>query len=506
MSLHDGSKHAGDLSLDADVVVVGSGTGGAVVAAVLAEAGRRVVIVEEGRHVPQQEYGRLSPSQQMRAMWRDAGLTFAVGVGDSPMINVMMGKCVGGSSTLTGGVCFRTPGFILRTWREQRGLAEFSEEHLAPYFEEVEREINVVEVPAALRSRSTVLFNEGATKLGHPLKPMRRNTKDCEGNSKCNFGCPTGAKRSVDLTYLPRAFAAGAQLWTHCLVQQVTNAGGRASGVEGRLLHGVTGEPLGRFVVKAPRVVLAAGGYHSPLIAMASGVGRASGQVGKNLTLHPGFRVMGRFDEPVEGWRGALQSMYSDAWEHEGMTLTSLFVPPGVLAAMLPGIGPKHADNAQLIRHLGIFGGMVHDDGGGVVRRGPGREPFVTYRMAAKDKAIVPKLIRVMADIWFAAGAKEVTIPVLGTAPLTADQLRAFDLEHVKGRDLECSSQHPLGTCRMGATKESSVVDANGEAWELPGLTIADGSVVPTSLGVNPQLTIMAMALRIARRVADAKA
>jgi choline dehydrogenase-like flavoprotein len=503
VSFHDGAAHRGPLTLEADVVIVGSGAGGAVVAAILAEAGQRVLVLEEGRHVPQSEYSKLSPSQQMRAMWRDAGLTFAVGVGDSPMINVMMGKCVGGSSTLTGGVCFRTPEHVLASWRNERGLPMFTEEHLAPFFDEVERVVNVEEVPAALRSRSTQLFNEGATKLGHPLKPMRRNTKNCEGNSKCNFGCPTGAKRSVDLSFLPRATAKGAEIWSRCLVDRVTHEDGRANGVVGRLLNGDDGAPGTSFTVHAKRVVLAAGSYHTPLIAQASGIGRASGQVGKNLTLHPSFRVMGRFDQPVEGWRGALQSMYTDDWEHEGITMLGLFLPPGVMAATMPGIGAKHVARAQQLSNLAVFGGLVHDEGGGVVRKGPGREPFVTYRMHPKDKAVVPKLMRVMADIWFAAGAKEVFLPVLGLGGVTPDRLKTLDLERVKGRDLECGSQHPLGTCRMGSSKETSVVDPYGECWELPGCTIADGSVVPTSLGVNPQLTIMAMALRIAHHLAQ---
>ncbi len=504
MSFHDGAAHFGPLTLEADVVIVGSGAGGSVTAAVLAEAGKRVIVLEEGRHVPQAEYGKLTPSQQMRAMWRDAGLTFAIGVGDSPMINVMMGKCVGGSSALTGGVCFRTPGHVLKTWREERGLPMFTEEHLAPFFEEVEQAVHVEEVPAHLRSRSTVLFNEGATKLGHAFKPIRRNTHGCEGNSKCNFGCPKAAKRSVDLSWLPRATAKGAQVWTHCLVERVTHQDGRANGVVGRLLNGDDGGPGTSFTVYAKRVVLAAGAYHTPLLAQASGLGRTSGQVGKNLTLHPAFRVMARFDEQVEGWRGALQSMYSDDWEHDGITMTSMFLPPGVLAATMPGIGPRHVARARQMAQLGVFGGMVHDEGGGVVRRSPGREPLVTYELHRKDKAAVPRLMRLMADIWFAAGAKEVFLPVLGLGGVTPDRLRTLDLEHVKGRDLECSSQHPLGTTRMGSAKETSVVDPYGECWELPGCTIVDGSVVPTSLGVNPQLTIMTMALRIARHLAQA--
>lgn len=503
MSFFDGAQHVGPLTLDADVVVVGSGASGAVVAAVLAEAGQRVLVLEEGAHVPQREYAKFTPSQTIRRMWRDAGLTFSIPLGDSPAINVMMGKCVGGSSVMTGGVCFRTPGWVLKEWRELRGLPHFTEEALEPYFAEVERVTHVEEVPASLRSRSTLLFNEGCTKLGRPLKPIRRNTSGCVGHSKCNFGCPQGAKLSVDLSWLPRAIANGADVWSHMLVDRVTHANGRANGVVGRLLNGPNHTPGTSFTIYAPRMVLAAGAYHTPLIAQASGLGRASKQVGKNLTLHPSFRVMGRFEEPVEGWRGALQSMWGDGWESEGITMTSLFLPPGVMAATLPGIGASHLERAQQIRHLGVFGGFLHDDGGGTVRRGFGREPLVTYRMAKKDKAVLPRLMQVMAEIWFAAGAKEVFLPVLGLGGVTPDRLRSLDLAAIKGRDLECGSQHPLGTCRMGPDKSHAVVDAWGECFELEGCTIADGSVVPTSLGVNPQLTIMTMALRIARHLAE---
>lgn len=501
--VRDAGARPGDLSLSADVVVVGSGAGGAVVAATLAEAGQRVLVLEEGGYYPPTETGAMRPSQQMRHLWRDAGLTFAVGVGDSPVINVMMGRCVGGSSALTGGVCFRTPDHVLRVWERERGLADFTPGHLEPYFAAVEQRVHVETVAPERWSNSTRAFARGAERLGRPLKSIRRNTEGCEGHSRCNFSCPVGAKLSVDLSYLPTAFRAGAELYAHCLVERVTEEQGRATGVVGRVLNGPRHAPGGRLEVKARRVVVAAGSYHSPLILQASGVGRASEQVGRNMTLHPAFRVMARFDERIDGWRGALQGAWSDAFEDQRITMTAMFVPPGVLAATLPGIGRDHRRNAELIPYLGVFGGMLHDEGGGTVRRGPGREPLVTYRMDPRDKAALPTLMRAMAETWFAAGAREVILPVLGMQPVTADQLAALDLDHVPGAQLECSSQHPLGTCRMAHSAEAGVLDSDGQAWDLKELFVADGSIVPTSLGVNPQLTIMALALRIAERMRE---
>jgi choline dehydrogenase-like flavoprotein len=254
--------------------------------------------------------------------------------------------------------------------------------------------------------------------------------------------------------------------------------------------------------VKASRVVLAAGAFASPLLLSKSGL--RSKELGRNLTLHPAFRVMARFDELVKGWQGALQSDYSDALDHERIKLIGLFVPPGVLAATLPGVGPAHAESAAAIPHLSVFGGMLHDDAGGAVSSRFG-QPFMTYRMSAADRAAIPKLIRTLARAYFAAGAKEVFLPVLGLGGITADALERLDLEHLPQRLLECSSQHPLGTCRMGAAARDSVVDPNGQVWQLPGLYVADGSVVPTSLGVNPQLSIMTLATRIAWKLRDAK-
>ncbi len=502
-----GRAHRGPLRLEADVVVVGSGAGGAVVATLLAEAGHRVVVLEEGPYVPLAEYRHMRPSQHLRKVWRDGGMSVAIGVGNTPTINVTMGRCIGGSSMLTGGVCFRTPDRILDMWVKQRGLIGLGPKEMEPHFEEVERATHVEQVPVHLRSRSTVLYDQGAQKLGYALKPMRRNTKGCRGCSRCNFGCPEGAKMSVDLSYLPRAMAAGAQIWSDCRVERLLIDNGRAVGVRGRLLNG-KGRIWRRdegdaFEVRAPRVVIAAGSYHTPLLLLRSGVGKRSGQVGRNMTLHPGFRMFARFDEEVRGWQGALQSTYSDHFEDRGITLVSLFVPPGVMAATMHGFGPKLVRGAQRIPNMCVSGGMIHDEAGGIVRRGPGREPIVTYRMAERDRATIPFLIRTMADAFLAAGAKEVFPPIVGQPGLDADAFAKLDLSRVPSHRLECSSQHPLGSCRMAASPDAGVVDTWGRVYGVDGLYLADGSVVPSSLGVNPQVTIMAMATRVASHLRE---
>lgn len=496
-----GRAHAGDLDLDCDDLIVGSGASGAVMAAILAESGRRVIVLEEGPYLPEEEIRAMRPSQHLRKAWRDGGMTVALGVGDSPSINVTMGRAVGGSSIVTGAVCFRTPGRVLAEWSDKLGLRELTMDKLDPHFSEVEKAIHVEEVPASMRSLSTQRFAEGAEKLGLTMEPLRRNTKGCNGCGRCNFGCPHGAKMSVDMTYLPRAVAAGATVWSDVLVDAITIKNGKAVGVTGRIQGRDLGwlHRTGRVKVAAKRVFVAAGAYHTPLLLQAAGVGVKSGQTGRHMTLHPSFRMFARFEERLEGWRGALQSAYTKSLEAEGITMVGLFVPAGVLAATMTGFGPEHVRRSKDIPHLAVFGGLVHDEGGGVIRRGPGREPLVTYRMAKEDRAKIPMVIRRMGEIFFAAGAKEVFPPIIGHEGVDADTFRKLDFSHIPATRLECSSQHPLGSARMGTSADRSVVKPSGETWDVENLFVTDGSIVPTSLGVNPQLTIMAMATRIAR-------
>lgn len=502
-TVHEGSAHRGPLTRSCDVVVVGSGAGGMVAATILAESGLRVIVLEEGKHVPARIHGRMRQSQSLRHLWRDGGTMMALGLGGAPSVNVTAASGVGGSSLVTGGVCLRVPEAVLDEWVRETGVEELSAKGLDPYYREVERAVHVEEVPVEMRSRSTQLYGEGAAKLGHPLKSLTRNTKGCRGCGRCNFGCPEQAKMSVDLTYLPRLLAAGGEVWSDCLVQRVVHDRGRARGVRGRLLNGPHRTRGDRFEVHAKVVVVACGGLYTPLLLKSSGLAPYGSQVGRNLTLHPGFRVFARFDEPVRGWAGAMQSAYVDAFEHERVTLMSLFIPASVMVATMPGVGPALAARTAHIPNLAMFGAMIHDEGPGTVRRTFGREPFVTYRMSARDKVAMRRAIRINAETFFAAGAKEVYLPVLGLPPLDADAFRRFDLDRVPASRIECSSQHPLGSCRLGTSAATSATDTDGRLWDAERVYVADGSVLPTSLGVNPQLTIMAMATRIAQKLRD---
>ena len=498
-----GREQKAPFSAKVDVVVIGSGAGGSVVARELARDGRSVLVLEEGGHYAPEEYGAMTPSNTFRRLAREAGMSVAMGQGDTPLISLLAGKCIGGSSVLTGGVCFRIPDEVLHGWDHDLGLDHMRADHVDPYFREVERICHVGTVPTELRSRATQLFVEGADKLGIPMQSMRRNTKDCRGNARCNFGCPNGAKMSVDVAFLPDAVAHGATIVSDALVEKIDIAGGKARGVRGRFLDGITGEPGVTFEVRAKVVVVACGSMHTPILLRRSGLD--SKHIGRHLTLHPGVRIGALFDEPVDGWDGALQSVYSDHFLAEGIWLNGVYSAVNVLAAAFPGIGREHKRLVKNMPNLAFFGGMVHDDGGGQVRRWFSREPLVLYKMIRRDKDRLMKTIQILTKIAFAAGAREVLLPVFGMP--TVKKLSDLDFlveNKLHASKVESMAFHPLGTARMATTEEAGVVKPTGETWAVENLFVIDGSILPTSIGVNSQLPIMGVSMMLARSLAAA--
>lgn len=487
-----------------DVVVVGSGAGGAVVATLCAEAGLDVVVLEEGGHYTPDEYSKFRPSEVLRRLGREAGLFAAAGLGDTPLISLIAGKCVGGSSVMTGGVCFRVPEAILHQWSRDLGLPDMSPDAMAPYFEEVEARIHVEEVKATLRSRSTELFVEGAEKLGIRMQPLRRNIDGCTGQARCNFGCPNKAKLSVDISYLPAATSNGTRIYADCRVDRVRIERGRATGVEGVVIGGKDGKTTHPFKVFAKVVVVAAGTTHTPMVLSASGLGVASDALGRHITLHPSFRVSAIFDEDVRGWDGTLQSVYSDHFMDDGITLVGVYGAMSILAASFPGVGKEHLEYVRKMKNAAIFGAMIHDEGGGAVRPHFGREPLLTYRMDPEDKRRLIRGLGILSQIAFAAGAREIFLPFFGSKAFRREEDVRDALEHPPpGPRIECVAFHPLGSARMACNERLGVVRSTGESWEVPGLYVADGSVLPTSIGVNSQLPVMAVATKIARTLID---
>jgi choline dehydrogenase-like flavoprotein len=473
-------------ALECDAVVVGSGAGGAVVAAELAEAGWDVVVLEEGPYVPTERFST-DALTAFRTLYRDGALTTMFG---TPPIGFVEGRCVGGSTTVNGGMTWRTPDRVLDLWRAEHGL-ELGD--LGPVFDRVERRLSVAIQDDGSIGRDQALLRAGADALGWRVVDNRRAQVHCAGCNGCVLGCPTGAKQSTLVSYLPRAVAFGATVVSDCRVARVLfdrkqATGVRALGADGR-----------RVVVRAPVVVVAAGALQTPVLLQRSGVRSPSGELGRNLAVHPGANVAALFDEPVDGWKGVHQAYQVHEFLDDGVLMAAVNLPPGVVAGAL---ALDRDDLGAVMAHYDrmLTAGVLLDDTTTGRVRSVGGRPAVRYDLTEDDGRRIVAAVADLCRLLFAAGASEIYLPFAGLDPLhsavEADRLRTATVDRSR---IAVSTVHLMGTARMGGDPTRAVCGPDGAVHDRAGLYVADASLLPTPLGLNPQETIMALATVVAR-------
>jgi choline dehydrogenase-like flavoprotein len=480
---------------EADVVIVGSGAGGAVAAATLAEAGLEVLVLEAGEHYERGTY----PADRLDAigsLYRGAGLTVAAG---KPPIVVPVGRVVGGTTVVNSGTCFRAPEAVLDDWATRFGVGWAGA--LDADFAEAEETLRVRPLDPATMGRNGQLAMAGAAAIGASGGPIARNAGTCDQCSSCPFGCPIDAKRGMHVSYLPRAVAAGARVRAGVEARRILVEDGRAVGVECRV--GSDDDwPDRPFSVRARRAVIAAGGaLGTPELLMRSGLGNAA--VGRNLHVHPACWVGARYEEEVRGWDGVMQSFYVDEWKERGVLLEATFTPPAFGGAWLAGSGATHQRALLGLGHVGSIGVQLTDRSEGRVRLGSGGVRM-SYDLTREDADRAVFGIARAAEIHFAAGATEVYPNLARVQVLRPGDLPAFEARRFKPAELRLEGFHPMGTARIAADPRQGACAPDGSLHGTAGLYVADASLFPTALGVNPMMTIIAFAKQVAREVADA--
>jgi choline dehydrogenase-like flavoprotein len=347
-------------------------------------------------------------------------------------------------------------------------------------------------VPEDLAGNNALVIKRGAEQLGWSGDFIFRNASGCIGSGVCAFGCPTSSKLHMGLTYVPRAWDAGATSYTECRAEKLVIEGGWVRGVEARAAGG------GRLRVECDIVIVACGALFTPLFLRANGLGGESGELGNNLALHPATGVRARFAEEINMARGVPQSYYIDEFCDEGIMFEGAAGPPDYAAMSFPFSGEEHRKRMLDYLHIAQFGVMVSDTSRGSVRALPGGALRMSYNVNDHDLNAFKRGIELLCECYWAAGAEEVYPPIEGVGVLRdgdVDSVRRHDL---RAHELTLMAFHPMGTARADARPEHGVVDGDLKLHGVGGLYVSDASVLPSSLGVNPQVTIMALATRLA--------
>ncbi len=492
----------GDDECSCDVLVIGSGSGGAVVAAELAATGLNVIVVDKGDYFGESGFPK-SELHGMQQMYEGGGLSTTDDLGTI----LLAGSTVGGGTAVNWMTSLRPPSQLLTQWRNGFELSSVYDDSFETNLIAIEQRLNV-NVNESGGSLQNAKLEIGCTNLGTTASVIPRNARDCGECGFCVYGCECGAKQDVRQTFLADACVHGTRIIPRCTVQSVHHVSGKAAGalVEFRTKHGETRQ----FQIRAKKVVVSAGSLHTPAILLRSGL--TNRNIGNHLCLHPVYAVFGQFDEPIRAWSGPPQTRIfdelADLDRHGyGTRLEVAPAHPGLWALGLPWrSGEQHRRFAKQMDRLANIMVLTRDHGKGSVSLGRNGGPKIGYTLQPIDAQHAQRGIVEAIRILHAAGAK-----IVYGADNDADQfpdqrfrnLESF-LQFVGNKPIRSNhptafSAHQLASCRMSGNVKSGAVRPNGETWEIENLYVADGSVLPTSTGVNPMITIMATAHRLAQ-------
>lgn len=508
----DASTLTGDKTIDADVVIVGTGAGGGFTAETLTRAGLKVVMVEEGAYHTAKTFSQ-NEAIATAMLYQQGGAQKTKDGG----ILVLQGRCVGGGTTVNWTTSLNTPGFTLDTWAGDYGLGDMARDNLAPYFAEAGERLGIAPWVEVEPNKNNGKLAEGCAARGIEWSRVPRNVRHCANTGLCGLGCPVNAKQSQMVTTVPWSLDNGASIVVKARAKKLIHDGKRISALEVAALDGATVQETGRKItIRARHFVLSAGAIRTPGLMMASELPDPSGKVGKRTFLHPVVPVVGVYKEAIDGFHGAPQTVYSDHYitpksDRMGFKLETIPTTSMILSSFLDKrIGKDHAERMKQLPHYACFNAL-HGDGhhageacGTVEMTDNG--PVVDYPITDLLKRSARYAIEELAELQFAAGAEKVScwhVDAPDFTSMSAVKSWVADADMGLLKQLY-GSAHVMGGAPMGVDEKSGVVDVDGRHFAIENLSVHDASIFPTSVGLNPQYTIYATALRNSKTLAAA--
>jgi choline dehydrogenase-like flavoprotein len=490
-----------DTTLDCDVVIVGSGAGGGAAAGVLAEAGLDVVVIESGGYYDDADFD----GSEFKAL--TSYYMGAPSATHDQSVGLIAGSCLGGGTVVNYSTSFRTPGDVREEWAGH-GVPAFTSDDYTASLDAVCERLGVNQEHNQPSSRDQKL-QEGCVKLGWHVDAMPRGVRKCAQGKECGYcglGCRVGAKQSVVKTWLSDAHSRGTRLIVRTKVERVMVEGAAARGVIGQTADGH------RLTVNARAVIASCGAIHTPALLRRSGLRNEN--IGKHLKLHPAAAVFGVFDEVLKPWEGVMQALYSDQFRdlHDGYGLKFETAPQH--PHLLVPFGPwrSAADHLRLVEAISNttpIGVLLRDRDGGEVRVGRDGEPVVRYKLSPFDAGHLRTGIDGAAQVLEAAGARRIFSSHSkwvsyepGRSGSRAQFMSDADAAGYGSGQCVLNSFHIMGSARMGGSSATSACDPTAQTWDVRNLYVLDGSSFPTASGVNPQISIQAIAHMSARGLA----
>jgi choline dehydrogenase-like flavoprotein len=488
--------------VECQAVVVGSGAGGAVVAKELSESGVDVIMLEAGAfHRPEEDFNQRE-EDMLPALFYEQGARMS----NDLSVTLMHGRGVGGSTVHNTSLSVPPDGAILARWAREHGVEGMSLEDLQPSVDRVYRDLGVNPMRAEEMNPNNAVVKAGADALGWKGFIPHHNRVGCFGAGFCDLGCTYNRKQSMLITYVPKADSNGARIFADCRADQILTEGGRAVGVRATAVDRATGAPLHEVEIRARTVVLSGGAIMTPALMLQSGLPDTSGLLGRTLRIHPSVPVVALFEERIEGWRGIPQTYIIDEFAtfykdgYGGYLIIPVFTQPGSAAVMGPGMGAVHAGLMRNYAHISAAVPLVHDESMGRVRVKRDGRIDVSYWPEGKDQDWLMHGIRKIAEMYFAAGAKEVVLPYAeGVSIRSPKELDIIERRGVRKYELGVASVHPQGTVPMDANPKKGCLDSHCESHDVKNLFVADASVFPTSLGTPPMIPTASIATHISR-------